>query len=352
MLDHQTLLSPQALQQNLPLDDSSAQFISESREKLISILNGQKQRFIVIVGPCSIHDTASTLEYAQKLHDLALRTPHLYLVMRTYFEKSRSAGGWKGFLYDPYLKGSDNIPEGLMQTRQLLLKIAAMQVPTAAELIEPCATSYLIDLLSWSCIGARTTTSQIHRQMTSGLPMPVGFKNSLDGNIEYAIQSAAVAAQSHQHLGINTQGQISTITTEGNPNAHIVLRGSHAGGNYDAGSIRMALASLHERALTPGLLVDCSHGNSQRQPERQGAILNALIDLVEQKVTGIRGALLESHLYSGSQSLHPHHQLKYGISITDPCMCWDETEELLLSIDQRLSKQSQSVTPSLTHCLN
>jgi 3-deoxy-7-phosphoheptulonate synthase len=260
--------------------------------------------------------------------------------MRTYFEKSRTLGGWKGLLYDPHLNGTNDISYGLKTTRSLLLELAARQIPTAAEILEPCTVPYVADLLSWSCIGARTVTSQIHRQLASGLSMPVAFKNSVDGNIDHAIQGAVVASQPHCYLGIDSQGYVSTVTTKGNPHPHITLRGSNQGANSDIASIEHALTQLHQFGLPQQLLIDCSHGNSQRQSNLQPKVLYHLLELIEQGFSSIRGVIIESHLYSGQQPL-TGQELTYGISITDPCLGWDETEQLLLTAHQRLHYHSQ-----------
>lgn len=337
-----TLPSPSALRVRYPLSEPAASFIAEARRTITAILSGKDPRFLVIVGPCSIHDSIAAREYAMKLRTLAMKTPTLYFVMRTFFEKSRTSGGWKGFLYDPHLDDSNDILHGLESTRTLLLELTALEIPTAAELLEPCAAHYFSDLLSWGCIGARTTTSQIHRQLASGLPMPIAFKNSLDGHIERAVQGALVATTPHRYIGTDLQGHVSLIATDGNPHTHIVLRGGDQANNCNRASIAEAVALLHSHDLPRCLLVDCSHGNSQKQPERQPLVLHTLLDLLEEFPDEIRGAILESHLHGGHQQLEITNKrpLNYGISITDPCLSWHATEELLLAAHLRLEKST------------
>ena len=326
------LPSPTVLRERLPVDAQVAAQIQAHRQTVRDILNGTDDRLLVITGPCSLHDPKSALEYGHRLSELSRQLgDKVFLVIRAYVEKPRTTVGWKGMLYDPHLDGSNDIATGLNVSRHLLLDLARLGLPLATELLHPMAADYLGDLLSWAAIGARTTESQIHREMVSGLPMPVGFKNGTDGSIDVASDAMGAAEHPHTHLGIDDNGHSALLQTAGNPDTHLVLRGGHHGPNYDANSIRTAVDALQSKGRNPRLIVDCSHANSGKDPLRQPEVLR---DLLEQRARGenpIAGVMLESHLQDGKQPLQK--PLQYGLSITDGCLGWDRTEQLLRDID-------------------
>lgn len=330
--------TPQSIKSILPAHHTQLGFLESARKQIRNILSGEDARWLAIVGPCSIHDTTAALEYAMKLRGLAEKTSGtLFVVMRSYYEKSRTASGWKGMLYDPHLDGSLDIHEGLYKVRKFLLDLASLGVPAAAELLDPIAISYFTDLLSWGCIGARTATSQIHRQLAAGLDIPIGIKNSTDGNIDNAVHGVMAASTSHRFPGLNEEGMLVAITAQGNRDAHIVLRGSDTAGNYDSASLNLAAQKLESAGLRQRFLVDCSHGNSQRLPFRQIQVLRSLLQTYEEGNSNLCGIILESFLNYGQQSPESPKSLKYGISITDPCIGWDETEDILMEVHERLS---------------
>ncbi|MFA6914964.1 MAG: 3-deoxy-7-phosphoheptulonate synthase [Parachlamydiales bacterium] len=333
----QPLPSPAAIKTLLPAHGHISQFIQNTRQQIRRILQGEDPRWIVIVGPCSIHDITAGLQFATKLRELAQKTSEtLFIVMRTYYEKSRTAGGWKGLLYDPNLDGTQDIEEGIKQTRKFLLDIAQKGIPTAAELLDPLTVPYLEDLISWSCIGARTSTSQTHRQLASSVDFPIGIKNSTDGSIDNAINGAVSASLPHRLLGINAEGLVSTITSRGNPASHVVLRGSENGTNFDKASLEITAQKLEKTNLVKRFVVDCSHGNSQRNPQKQKHVLNSLLETAEEGFSSVCGIILESHLKQGQQLLQAEAPLSYGVSVTDSCLGWEETEAMLLEMHERL----------------
>lgn len=330
--------TPSTLKTKLPAGSSLLDNVEDARKQIKSILSGKDHRWLAIVGPCSIHDTTAALEYAIKLRDLSEKiSDSFFVVMRTYYEKSRTSMGWKGMVYDPNLDGSLNIYEGIQNVRKFLLDIVSLNIPTAAEILDPLTYPYFTDLISWGCIGARTSTSQIHRQIASHLKMPVGIKNSTDGNIDNAVNGVLAAISSHRFLGVNEDGKLVMHLAQGNPNAHVVLRGSDSSGIYDPTSLNYALEKLQHAGLPGRFIVDCSHGNSQRVPFRQIEVLKSLLQANEEGNSHICGIILESFLKYGQQEVKPFSQLKYGISITDPCLGWEETEAILLEAHERLS---------------
>ncbi|MCG8394785.1 MAG: 3-deoxy-7-phosphoheptulonate synthase [Pseudomonadales bacterium] len=326
------LPSPAVLRDRLPVDPALATQIEQHRQTIRNILNGDDPRLLVITGPCSLHDPKSALEYGHRLAELAQTLEDkVFIVMRAYVEKPRTTVGWKGMLYDPHLDGSNDIATGLNVSRHLLLDLARLGLPLATELLHPMAADYLGDLLSWAAIGARTTESQIHREMVSGLPLPVGFKNGTDGSIDIACDAMGAAAHPHTHLGMDCDGHSALLQTAGNPDTHLVLRGGHHGPNFDAESIRQAVSTLESKGQAPRLVVDCSHANSGKDPLRQPEVLR---DLLAQRNGGnghIAGVMLESHLEDGKQALAK--PLQYGLSITDGCLGWEKTQQLLCEID-------------------
>jgi len=327
----QPVLSPNELQQELPATRGQLSFIERSRQQIKQVLDGQDSRLLLIVGPCSIHNITAAKEYANKLRVLSGQISDTFMiVMRVYLEKPRTNMGWKGLLYDPNLDGSYDIETGLKVSRQLLLDLADLEVPVATEFLDPSIPYYLGDLISWGCIGARTTSSQIHRQMASGLSMPIAFKNNTDGNVSAAIHGVMAAAEPHTFLGPNESGRIGISYTKGNPHCHVVLRGGEAAPNYHESAIHEALKQLEQLGLPSRLIVDCSHDNSNKKHEQQPHVFRAVL---EQYLAGnhrIRGMILESNLLSGSQdhSTTPE-ELHPSVSLTDPCLDWATTEYLI-----------------------
>jgi len=332
--------SPQTLRNQHPTSPRQSAFIAQSRHQINEILDGKDPRLLLIVGPCSIHEISSAKEYALKLSELSHEVSDSFLiVMRTYFEKPRSVLGWKGMLYDPYLDDSNDLSAGLQQARQLLLTLADMELPTATEFLDPITARFIEDLISWGCIGARTAESQIHRQLASGLDMPVAFKNSTSGNIDVAIKGVLAANAPHTYFGVNDHGHVAVVRTKGNAQAHIVLRGGENQPNYDASSIANALRQLEKVHLPQRLIIDCAHGNSYRQYSEQG---NVFRDVLQQHIQGnfsIRGLAFESHLNSGNQNISSDPtKLQYAVSLTDPCLDWNSTENLIRWGAEQLEK--------------
>ncbi len=332
------LLPPARLKAELPISEKANETVVNGRESVQRILDGADPRLLVVVGPCSIHDEAGALEYAGRLDRLRRElSDRLCVVMRVYFEKPRTTLGWKGLIYDPHLDGSDDVETGLTRARQLLLKINEIGLPAATEFLDPIVPQYIDDLVTWAAIGARTTESQTHRQMASGLSMPVGFKNSTDGSLQVAVDAMLAARHPHSFLGIDADGLTSVIRTTGNSYGHLVLRGGKAGTNYDSESIALAVAALRRAALRDGMMVDCSHANSAKVFSRQEEVWNSVIG---QRVGGNRSLvamMVESHLCEGSQPLVADRtQLRYGVSVTDACVGWETTERMLRSAHQRL----------------
>lgn len=323
------------LKHRLPLTPALTEQVAAHRRAVRAILDGSDSRLLMIVGPCSLHDPQSALEYAERLARLAGEvSDQMLLVMRAYVEKPRTTVGWKGLAYDPHLDGSDDMAAGLALSRRLMRDMLEMGLPVATELLQPMAAGYFDDVLSWVAIGARTTESQIHREMASGLGMPVGFKNGTDGGVAVACDAIRSAAHPHRHFGVDRQGHPAIIETQGNPDSHIVLRGGHQGPNYAAEHVTKVRAALDKQGIAPRIMVDCSHANSGKDPSRQPHVLR---DVLQQRLQGDRsliGMMLESHLFDGCQPLGPN--LKYGVSVTDGCLGWSSTEQLLLEAVDRL----------------
>lgn len=325
------LPSPALLQAEIPRGETREDLVAASRNSLRSLIFGGDPRLLVIVGPCSIHDTAAGLEYAHRLAALAERLrDKLHIVMRVYFEKPRTTVGWKGLIMDPHLDGSDDIPEGLRRARRFLSQVLDLGLPTATELLDPITPQYISDLICWSAIGARTTESQTHRQMASGLSMPVGFKNSTSGDLGAAINAVKAASRPQTFLGVSEQGIASSVTTTGNPHCHVILRGGEHGPNHDEASVAAARSSLEAAGIPPYLIVDASHANCGKDHLRMPGVFR---EIVRQRAAGDRslvGVMLESNLVAGSQAFpRPLDQLVRGQSITDKCIGWEETETLL-----------------------
>jgi len=331
------LTSPAELKKQLPMTEKAEATILQGREAINQILKGNDQRLIVVTGPCSIHDIKSAKDYAKKLKKLSEEVNDtLLIVMRIYFEKPRTTVGWKGMINDPDLNGSFNVQTGLKKARELLLWMAELGLPVGTEALDPVTPQYLSDLYSWAAIGARTTESQTHREMASGLSTPVGFKNGTDGNLGVAINALQSVSEPHHFLGINQQGQVVQLKTSGNSSGHIILRGGKTA-NYDSVNIALGEKALKDAGLSPKLMVDCSHGNSSKQPELQPLVANDLVQQILEGNQSIIGLMLESHLNKGNQSIPEDlSQLKYGISVTDACIDWQTTEDLLKTMAQRL----------------
>lgn len=329
------LPTPADLQQRLPLSASLRQRIRNQRQSIADILQGRDPRLLVVVGPCSIHDPVAAMDYAQRLAVLADElSDSLLLAMRVYTEKPRTTVGWKGLLYDPHLDGSAGMDEGLALSRRLMLQVAELGLPVATELLQPLTVPYFADLLGWAAIGARTSESQVHREMVSGLEVPTGFKNGTDGGVQIALDAMRAAAHGHQYMGLDEQGRVALLQAAGNRNTHLVLRGGSAGSNYDAASVAHALQALAQAGQSDGIMVDCSHANSGKDPQRQPEVLEAV---VQQRLAGnlsLRAVMLESHLHDGQQSLDG--PLEYGVSVTDGCLGWSKTENCLRQLAAQL----------------
>jgi len=325
------LSSPRELKAQTPSREAVNATVARSRERVIRILRQEDPHLLVVIGPCSIHDEKGALEYAEKLNALRKEfADRMEIVMRVYFEKPRTTIGWKGLINDPHLDGSQDIETGLKIARRLLLEITGMGLPAATEFLDPIVPQYIADLVTWAAIGARTTESQTHREMASGLSMPVGLKNSTDGSLQIAIDAMGATRNQHSFLGINEDGITSIVRTTGNPHAHVVLRGGRAKTNYDAESIRAAEEKLISEKLPPVLMVDCSHANSEKKFAKQEDVWRSVI---QQRIEGTRsliGLMVESNLFEGSQPIPQNlKDLRYGVSLTDSCIGWETTERML-----------------------
>ena len=325
------LLTPRELKAQSPAPDAVNAMVARSRERVIRILRQEDPRLLVVIGPCSIHDEKSALEYATRLSRLQKEfAGQMEIVMRVYFEKPRTTIGWKGLINDPNLDGSQDIETGLKIARKLLLAITDMGLPAATEFLDPIVPQYIADLVSWAAVGARTTESQTHREMASGLSMPVGLKNGTDGSLQVAIDAIGAMQHPHSFLGINEDGVTAVVRTTGNPHAHVVLRGGRSKTNYDAASVRAAEQKLISEKLPPVLMVDCSHANSEKKFARQEDVWRSVI---QQRIAGAHslvGTMIESHLNEGNQPIPKNlKDLRYGVSITDACIGWETTERML-----------------------
>ncbi len=330
------LAPPQALKQDLPVSRSIAETVLAARATVRDIIDGKDPRLLAIVGPCSIHDPDAALEYASRLAVLREETLDvLYILMRVYFEKPRTSVGWKGLINDPHLDGSRDMETGLRIARRLLLEINALRLPAATEMLGPVVPQYTADLVSWSAVGARTAESQTHREIASGLSMPVGFKNGTDGNLQVALDGMHTAATPHSFLGIDEDGRPAIFQTTGNPDRHLVLRGGNGKTNYQAEFIEQAAVMLRRAGLPARIMVDCSHGNSGKDHTRQPGVLKDVVGQIRDGSQHILGFMLESHLFPGHQRLEEDpRKLQYGVSITDACLDWPTTEKILLEAAQ------------------
>jgi 3-deoxy-7-phosphoheptulonate synthase len=327
------VLPPAFLEEQLPMKDSVTETVSRTRAEIVEILAGRSSRILVIVGPCSIHDPKSALEYAALLKGAIDEfADNLCIAMRTYFEKPRTTIGWKGLINDPHLDDSFNINEGLRQARRLLLDLGEMGVPAGTEFLDMITPQYVAGLVSWGAIGARTTESQVHRELVSGLSCPVGFKNGTSGNVQIAIDAVQSAARPLTFLGHTKYGQSAIFLTKGNPDCHVILRGGRSTTNYDAASIEDTCRRMSDAGLPPRVMVDCSHANSMKEHTRQPAVCREVAAQIAAGDRRIIGIMLESNLIEGAQKLQPGKTLRYGQSITDACIGWDTTLELLRAL--------------------
>ncbi|MBI9105968.1 MAG: 3-deoxy-7-phosphoheptulonate synthase [Spirochaetales bacterium] len=330
ILTEERAISPNELKKEFPITENGSLTVFNSRNIVEDILEGRDNRFLAITGPCSIHDEHAALEYAQKLNELRLKyEDRVYIIMRVYFEKPRTTIGWRGLIIDPELDGSYNINEGLRKARRLLVKITDMGLPTATEVLDPIIPQYIADLMSWSAVGARTTESQTHRNMVSGLSMPVGFKNGTDGSVEKAINAIESARNPHSFLGIDDDGQTCILSTSGNEATHLILRGGIVGPNYYEETVEEAEDLFNNNNIHPAMIVDCSHANSGKKHQKQFRVLRSIIEQ-KKRHPAIKGVMIESNLFEGSQPiLKDISKLTYGVSITDECVGWDVTEEMI-----------------------
>jgi 3-deoxy-7-phosphoheptulonate synthase len=339
VVETRPLPAPSKLLAELPKTETQADFIARAREDIRRLIFTDDKRFLLIVGPCSIHDTAAGADYARRLAALSKEVAdRVMIVMRVYFEKPRTTVGWKGLIMDPHLDGSHDIAEGLRAGRAFLREVLDLGLPTATEFLDPITPQYVADLVCWGAIGARTTESQTHRQMASGLSMPIGFKNGTDGSIQTAVNAIKAASQPQTFLGINLDGAASAVQTRGNTHGHIVLRGGSAGPNYSAAHIAQTEQLLAKASLPKSILVDCSHENSAKKPERQPDVMRELLAQIVAGNTSIMGAMVESNINAGAQPFPvPKDQLKYGVSITDGCIDWATTEAMTREIHAALA---------------
>jgi len=343
----QVLVAPAALRDRVPVSDTIYDRVAESRQTIEAILDRSDDRLLVVVGPCSIHDIDAAMDYARRLKALAEQVDDtLYIIMRVYFEKPRTTVGWKGLINDPHLDDSFDIEAGLTIGRSLLRDILDLGLPTATEALDPITPQYLHDLISWTAIGARTTESQTHREMASGLSSAVGFKNGTDGGLDVAVNAMKSVCDPHRFLGINSEGKVSVFKTQGNRYGHVVLRGGSGGPNYDSVQIALCERALEKASLPRNIMVDCSHANSNKKPELQPLVADNVTHQILEGNDSIVGLMLESHINAGQQSIPTDlSQLAYGVSVTDGCIDWQTTEQLLLNmaakLRSRLSNRSE-----------
>ena len=337
---NEALITPEKLKTEMPLTGPALESVADARRTIFSILDRKDPRMFVVVGPCSIHDTEAALDYAKRLKILADKVADtLFIVMRVYFEKPRTSIGWKGLINDPDLDDSFKIEKGLRIGRRLLLDIVELGLPASTEALDPISPQYIQDLISWSAIGARTTESQTHREMSSGLSSAVGFKNGTDGGLTVAVNAMQSVSSPHRFLGINPRGQVSVVTTKGNPYAHVVLRGGSNGPNYDSIHVSKCEKALAKGGVGGNIMIDCSHANSSKNPEIQPQVLSDITHQILRGNNSIIGVMLESFINSGNQPIPENlENLKYGVSVTDACMDWSTTERSILEMSEKLSK--------------
>ncbi len=338
VLSEETLITPNQLKEMAPASEKALTTVSNARLAIRNILSRVDKRLVIIVGPCSIHDVAAAMDYAARLKQLSEEVADsLMLVMRVYFEKPRTTVGWKGFINDPHLNDSFNITEGLKLGRKLLVDLAEMGLPTSTEALDPVSPQYLQDMICWSAIGARTTESQTHREMASGLSSAIGFKNGTDGSLDVAINALKSVSAPHRFLGINHDGEVSVIHTRGNAHAHVVLRGGGGQTNYDSVSVALCEEKLLAASVSPNIMVDCSHANSSKNHELQPLVMDNVANQITEGNQSIIGLMVESHINAGNQSIPENlADLKYGVSITDACVDWETTEQMIRSLRDKI----------------
>lgn len=338
--NHEILITPDKLKSDIPLSEKAIETITEGRQTINNILDRKDHRLFLVVGPCSIHDVDAAKEYAQKLKALSEKVSDtLYLVMRVYFEKPRTTVGWKGLINDPHLNDSFDIEEGLHIGRKLLMDVAEIGLPTATEALDPISPQYLHDTISWSAIGARTTESQTHREMSSGLSVAIGFKNGTDGGLSVAMNALNSVAHPHNFLGINREGQVSIVRTKGNPYAHVVLRGGGGKPNYDSVNVAICEQELDKAGLAKNIMIDCSHANSNKDPALQPLVMQNATNQILEGNKSIVGLMIESNLKWGNQSIPDNlSDLEYGVSVTDACIDWETTEKSILEMHEKLKE--------------
>ncbi len=334
----EVLLTPEQLKRDIPMSEAAARTIMKGRDSIQKILSREDHRLFVVVGPCSIHDVDAAMDYAGRLKKLADKVDDtLLIVMRVYFEKPRTTVGWKGLINDPHLNDSFKISDGLHIGRQLLIDIAELGLPTSTEALDPISPQYLQDLITWSAIGARTTESQTHREMASGLTSAVGFKNGTDGSLEVAINALKSVSNPHRFLGINSEGKVAVISTNGNPYAHIVLRGGNEKPNYDSVSVSVCEQELSKAGVNTNIMVDCSHANSNKNHELQPLVMDNVSNQILEGNQSIVGIMVESNLLAGNQKLSPNRdEMEYGKSVTDACIDWQTTENAIMAMYDKL----------------
>jgi 3-deoxy-7-phosphoheptulonate synthase len=333
----EVLITPSKLKESLPVSDKARETVLSSRQVVRDILDGKDHRVFVVVGPCSVHDIKAAKEYALKLKALADEVSDtLYIIMRVYFEKPRTTVGWKGLINDPHLNDTFKIEEGLHIGRQLLIDVAEMGLPTSTEALDPISPQYMQDLITWSAIGARTTESQTHREMASGLSSSVGFKNGTDGGLEVALNAINSAKNPHRFLGMNNDGEVAVVHTTGNQYAHMVLRGGSKGPNYDSVHIKVTEDELKKSGIRPNIMIDCSHANSNKDHNLQPLVMENVANQILEGNESIIGLMVESNLEEGNQSASNLDELKYGVSITDKCINWETTEKSLRDMRDKI----------------
>lgn len=338
IIAQETLLTPRSLRQEFPATQKAAETVLSGRKVIQDILNRKDKRIFVVAGPCSIHDVSSAMEYAQRFKQLSDKVADsIYLVMRVYFEKPRTTVGWKGFINDPDLDDSFNITKGLKLARQLLLDLAEMGIPTATEALDPITPQFIGDLIAWTAIGARTAESQTHREMSSGLSTPVGFKNGTDGSLDTCVNAMQSASYPHSFLGVDSDGRSAVTHSKGNPYSHVVLRGGRSGPNYDSVNIALTEQALAAASLPQNIVVDCSHANSNKNHLLQPLVMENCIHQINEGSKSIVGLMIESHLHEGKQKISSDlDKLQYGVSVTDACVGWQTTEEMIVSAAEAL----------------
>ena len=338
IISTETLITPEALQAEIPMTAKATEVVTTGRETVRAILDRKDPRLMVVIGPCSIHDTDAALDYAQRLKDLSEKVKDsLFIVMRVYFEKPRTTVGWKGLINDPYLDDSFKIQDGLHVGRQLMLDVAHIGLPIATEALDPISPQYLQDLVTWSAIGARTTESQTHREMASGLSTPIGFKNGTDGSLTVAINALQSVSNPHRFLGINREGRVAIVRTGGNKYSHVVLRGGGGKPNYDAVSVAICEKDLEKAGVPLNIMIDCSHANSNKKHDLQPLVFDNVANQIVEGNKSIMGVMIESNIGAGNQKIDKNREnMKYGVSVTDACIDWKTTEESLLAVAEKI----------------